>query len=404
MPQHNSRLVVIVVAVAVAAVTAGGAVAYRQGPQVSTHVDAAPLSSSPSSTPAQTPTPKQSPTPTPTPTPVPTRTPPTTPVVVPQSKTAPTVVDLEVSTLAKGKDPQLTYRLDREVLGGGSDLTIPGSGTVMDVARLGDSVLAGTLTADGMGELLKLNAAGAVVRRTPSIYTLVGSADGSAAAYASNAPVVDGQMTYGSTLYSERDGSVESVKLPDVLSIAVMAHTTDKVYYRASVKGAEKVWKLYAWTPGTSSAVQVKAIPSPSAVSSDGKLASSLPATGGDAGCSTVRQVATGKELFQTCEKAVSGFTPDGAVAIGTPANSSGDCAISVAAMDARSGTVLRQWRGCFNRVVAEDNDHLLMVAVVSGGGQAPFTKSAIVRCAIDSGACERATQITAAKQVDFAR
>ncbi|WP_433165023.1 hypothetical protein [Kribbella sp. CA-247076] len=313
------------------------------------------------------------------------------------------MVDLELGTLPKGRGPQLSYRLDRAVLGGGRDLKVPGSNTILDVAGLGDGVLATTLTADGSGELLKLNSAGAVVRRTPRIYTLVSASDQAAAAYASDAPLVDGQMTYGATLYSERGGSVQSVELPDVRSIKVMAYANGQVYYSASVKGSEKVAKLYSWRPGSSSRL-VKTVPAPLAISPDGKLASSLPATGSDAGCSTVRGVTTGDRLFQSCEQTIGGFTPDGSVAIGTPANTDGNCAISVAALNVRSGAVIRQWRGCFYRVVAEDNDNLLMVALVSGGGQAPFSKSVLVRCAISTGACERATEITAAKEVDFAR
>jgi hypothetical protein len=402
MRLKNNRLVVIVVVVAVAAVTGGGALAYRQGPQVSSGTEAAPLSSSRSPTPSPTPAPTPPPAATPTPSLAPSTKP--TPSKNPQTPTVPTVVDLEVAGLPTGRAPRLTYRLDREVRGGGRDLKIPGSGGITDIARLGDSVLAATLTADGKGELLKLNAAGAVIRRTPSIYTLASATDQSAAAYASNAPVVDGQMTYGATLYSERGGAVESVELPDVLSIEVVAYANGQVYYRASAKGSEKVWKLYSWTPGSSKSVLMKTVLAPLAVSSDGRLASSLPPTGNDAGCSTVREVASGEQLFQTCDKTIAGFTPDGAVAIATPAYSDGNCAISVAVLNARNGAVLRQWRGCFYRVVAEDNDHLLMVAVVSGGGQAPFTKSAIVRCSIRTGVCERATEVTAAKQVDFAR
>jgi hypothetical protein len=186
-----------------------------------------------------------------------------------------------------------------------------------------------------------------------------------------------------------------------VRSIQLMAYTNGRVYYRASVRGSEKTFRLYTWTPGAPKGVLLKTVPSgPMAVSRDGRLASSMPVD--DSNCSTVVEIATGKKLYRKCDYAVTGFTPDGSVAIAAPAFTDG-CSNIVSALNARTGAVLRQWSGCFYKTAAEDNQHLLLIAVVSGGGQAPVTKSAIVRCAIDTGVCERATEITTAELVDFA-
>ncbi|MFF0266676.1 hypothetical protein [Kribbella sp. NPDC004536] len=383
------------VVTAVVAVAVGGAIAARQGPTTGTALEAAPLGGTTSSTP--TATPKSSPKPSAKPTPK--QTPAQTPTQTPSAQTTPSSsgpVALEAGKLAQGNGPQLTYRLDRTVLGAGKEQKVPSSGSLMDVARLGSSVLATTAG----GELLKVDSGGAVVRRTPHVMTLTGTPDQSAVAYATTPPVVVGEQTYGSTLYAE-GSSQRSLELPDVQSIYVLAYAKGTVYYKASVKGAERTLKLYTWTPGDAKAVLVKTVAGDAmAVSDDGRLASAL----SDNGCSTVVEIATGRKRFKTCDYRVSGFTPDGSVAIATPAYGDSYCSNIITALDSRSGAVQRQWSGCFYRAVAEDEQHVLMVAVVAGGGQDPNTKSTVVRCSLDTATCERATAVVAAKQIDFAR
>ena len=400
--QLNGRLIAVVAATAVAAVAVGGALAYRQGPEPASSAVAAPLGGTPSPTPPPTPSPTAVLTsatvvkPPQTPTPKPSLTPKSTPPEIPSGPVA-----LEAAKLTQGRDPQLAYRFDRTVLGAGKELKVPSSGGLMQVARLGTSVLA---TTSG-GELLKVGSTGAVVRRTPHVMTLAGTSDQSAVAYATTPPVVVGQQTYGATLYADNGAAVKSLELPDVQSIYVLAYTKDTIYYKASVKGAETTLRLYSWTPGATKPVLVKTVAGDAtAVSQDGRLASALAANNGGDGCSTVIEIATGKKRFKTCDYRVTGFTPDGSVAIGTPAYGDSYCSNIITALDSRTGAVQRQWSGCFYEAVAEDEQHLLMVAVVAGGGQDPNTKSTVVRCSLDTAACERATGIVAAKQVDFAR
>ncbi|WP_410789062.1 hypothetical protein [Kribbella sp. C-35] len=396
------RLIAVVAITAVAAVAAGGGLAYRQGPKPASSTIAAPLGGAPSPTPSPTPAPVLSTTPVvvpiQTPTPKPSRTP-RSASTTPQIPSGP--VALEAAKLTQGRDPQLAYRFDRTVLGAGKELKVPSSGSLMEVARLGTSVLA---TTSG-GDLLKVSSTGAVVRRTPHVMTLAGTADQSAVAYATTPAVVVGQQTYGATLYADDGASEKSLELPDVQSIYVLAYTKDTIYYKASVKGAETTLKLYAWTPGAAKAVLVKTVAGDAmAVSQDGRLASALPANSSGDGCSTVIEIATGKKRFKTCDYRVTGFTPDGAVAIGTPAYGDSYCSNIITALDSRTGAVQHQWSGCFYEAVAEDEQDLLMVAVVAGGGQDPNTKSTVVRCSLATAACERATGIVTAKQIDFAR
>jgi hypothetical protein len=223
--------------------------------------------------------------------------------------------------------------------------------------------------------------------------------------YATSPPVIVGQQTYGATLYVDNGGSTKSVELPDVQSIFVLAYAKNTVYYKASVKGTAPASKLYSWTLGAAKPALVKTVAGdPMAVSGDGRLASSVPANSSPDGCSTVIEIATGKKRFKTCDYRITGFTPDGGVAIATPAYGDSYCNNIITALDSHSGAVRHQWSGCFYRATAEDEQHLLMVAVVTGGGQDPNTTSTVVRCSLDTAACERATKVVAAKQIDFAR
>ncbi|TDW18799.1 hypothetical protein EV650_5395 [Kribbella kalugense] len=385
-----------------AAVAVGGAIASRQGPTSASSLDAAPLGGTTSFTPIPSAATTPSPTPilTPTLTPKPKLTPTPPPTSTPSAPPAGPIA-LQPAKLTQGRDPQVTYRLDHTVLGAGKELKVPGSSSLMDVARLGSSVLATTAG----GELLKVDSAGAVVRRTPNVMTLIGTADQSAAVYATTPPVIVGQQTYGATLFVDNGGSVKSLELPDVQSIFVLAYAKNTVYYKASGKGGVLTSKLYSWTPGAAKPALVKTVAGdPTTVSGDGRLASVVPTKSSPDGCSTVVEIATGKKRFKTCDYRITGFTPDGSVAIGTPAYGDSFCSNIITALDSRSGAVRNQWSGCFYRAAAEDEQHVLMVAVVTGGGQDPNTTSTVVRCSLETAACERATKVVAAKQIDFAR
>ncbi len=392
MGQKNGRLIALVAAVAVAAIATGGALAYRQGPQNAAEAIAAPLSGSPSPTtrtPATTPnpTPSQAPTTKPTPTPS-----------APATSTGPTKITLNVSKLTRGRDPQVPYLVGREVRGGAGYRTkIPGTGGVVEIGRLDQAVLAVVLDGDAGNdgtELLKLDSYGTVSRRTQGVSSLVTTGDQSAAAYAIARISSMGAAVKGGTVYVETGAAVESLKLPDAWNLEVLAYADGKVYYRAGDKETGS-WKLYTWAPGDARATLITTVTSPTAVSDDGRIAASAALINEAGSCSAVVEVATGKQLFRTCENLVTGFTPNGGTAMGGPAYGDGYCDTATAALDTQSGELIREWQGCFHQVAAEDDQHLLMVAVASGGGGDPGTKSAIIRCTVATGTCELATPIS---------
>ncbi|GAA1688786.1 hypothetical protein GCM10009745_37130 [Kribbella yunnanensis] len=378
MRNNNGRLIAVVASVAVAAVAIGATLAYRQGPQTA-KADVAPLTSTPSPTPTPSATP-----PAPTLSAVPSKPPVTS-----------TESTVNVSKLPEGRAPQVPYLIGREVRSG-SELveTIPGKGSVLTVGRLGGSVLAVVMyEPDGDGtELLKLSS-GDTVRRTPDVSSLVTTSDQTGAAYAASRLSSLGVTTKGGTVYAESGDSVQSLKLPNSWEVQVLAYTDGKVYYRASDKETGP-WKLYSWVPSAAKAELIKAVISPTAVSANGNTAAAMPVRNDDGTCSNVVQVPSGTQFFRTCEFQVRGFTPNGATAYGDEDNAEGFCSGISAAFEANSGKILHKWKGCFQEMAVEDDQHVLVVAYASAVGQTEKIKTAIIRCTITTGACERATPI----------
>ncbi len=379
MRNNNGRLIAVVASVAVAAVAIGATLAYRQGPQTA-KANVAPLTSSPSATPTPSVTPS---------TPKP---PSATPSKPPSTGTESTV---NVNKLPEGRAPQVTYLAGREVRSGVKTLeTIPGNGSVLRVGRLGGSVLAVVMyEPDGDGtELLKLSS-GNTVRRTRDVSSLVTTSDQSSAAYAASRLSSLGVTNKGGTVYAESGDSVQSLKLPNSWEVQVLAYTDGKVYYRASDTETGP-WKLYSWVPSTAKPELIKAVISPTAVSANGSTAAAMPVRNDAGTCTNVVQVPSGTQLFRTCEFQVRGFTPNGATAYGDEDNAEGFCSGISAAFEANSGKVLHKWKGCFQEMSAEDDQHVLIVAYASAVGQTEKVKTAIIRCTTATGACERATPI----------
>jgi hypothetical protein len=380
MQQKNGRLIVLVAAIAVAAVVSGGVVASQRGPQQQDSNSAGPLASrtpppvakTPSSTPS-------SPSPTPTAKP----------------SSSPVKVTLKLSKLTKGRDPQVPYLVGREVRGGaGQPVKIPGSAQIQEVARLGDAVLA--VVTKGYGtELLKVTFD--KVEHTPDVTSVVTTTDGTQAAYgAKKIGANGGEGINGGTVYATYNGNgldvVKKLSLPTHSEIRVIAYQDGKVYYRAYATQTSKNWQLYAWDPAKPAATEIKTVSSPTALSSDGTLAASLTVLNNDGTCSAVINVASGKSLWRTCEYQVTGFTSAGGTAISGPAVTDGYADLIAAALDARTGSLIRQWSGpSFRQTVAEDDQHLLLLA-----DDGPDTKASIIRCTITTGACELATPLAA--------
>ncbi|WP_165547303.1 hypothetical protein [Kribbella sindirgiensis] len=381
MRVQNGRLVALVAAVAVAAVTGGGALAWRQGPQANAEADAAPLSSSPTtatSTPTKTPTPTAKPTPTPS----------ATPSSKPTASLVKTKIDLQ--KLTPGRTPQITYLTGRTIRGGaGEDVKVPGTTDIQEVARLGGSSLA--VVTKGFGnEMLTLDSEGNVTRRTPDITQIVTTDNGNAAAYAGTKLKDTGEEIPGATIYAEQaegQGGLQKTTVPDIWNTTLEAYVNGKVYFDASTK-QDGPSALYEWTPGESKATLLKSIPSALAVSSAG-TAGSLTTLADQSSCSSLLTVPAGKRLWRTCDYMITGFTPDGATVIGGSKYQDGYGDGIAVVLDAKNGSLLHEWSGVFRQAIPEDDQHLLLLA--DTGDETP---ASIVRCTITTGACELATPL----------
>jgi hypothetical protein len=357
MRQKNTRPAIVVATIAVAAVVLGGVLAAQRSPHSETGSAAAPLGA-PATMPSGTP-------------------------ALPNGK-----VTLKLSKLVKGRDPQVPYRVGREVRGGAGDpMKIPGTGEIHYVARLRNSVLA-VVTKELGTELLRLEYTGKV-RHTPDVTSLVMAADSSSAAYAAPRIADTGEELEGGTIYAEQaDGTVQQLKVRGY-GIAVIAYRNGTVYFRSEKVETGKSWELYAWMPGSPTATLVKTVASPIAVSADA-TATSLDVATDTASCSAVVEVATGKKLWRTCENGLQGFTPDGRTVIADPTYTDGYGAGTTTALDAKTGKLLYEWNGLtVLQTVAEDDQHLLIRADDGEG-----TKAAIIRCDITTGRCELATPL----------
>lgn len=398
MKQLNRRLTVVVAAAAVAAVVGGGAIAYRQGPQ-SEDTSAGPLT-------AQTGTPTPALSTPPSPRPTPSATPPAQPPTSTPVYSGPITIELDVKKLAAGRAPQVPYLVGREVRGGlGPSVKIPGFAPILQVVRRNTAVLAVVGRQPARNELLDygsdlLTIDGSDVQKTVGVTSVVTTEDQSATAYAAERYDAKNTVVQGGDVYARVDESVQRLKVPNSWNIAVLAFRGAWVYFQyADTSGGTR--KLYAWKTGTTKATAVPAVTSPVAIAADSSVAVSVTrlALGS---CSLVTALTTGKQLWRTCDNQLVDLTPDSRTVLGRVTTNDDYCDETVVAQDAGSGKLIRQWKGCFQDVVAEDDQNFLFVAVYAGNGLRPGTKKAIIRCNVGTGHCERATPITVDQQLSL--
>lgn len=395
--QKNGLLVAGVAAVAVAAVVVGGVVAYGQGTPLDQAGSAAPLAGA-SKTPTPPALPKPSGTPTAGSTSVtrPPVSPPTGSSPKPSRKPSGAVKSkVELAKLPVGRNPQIAYRVGREIRGGaGAPVRVPGKDNIADFVRVGQAVLVTVIDDRDRWTLLRIRSSD-VEQRTADVRSLVSAPGNGAAAYAAHKPSLDETGTAGGTIYAYRDGLTgeSRLDLKTGYEPEVLGYVNGKVYFssRPTYRGNDG-WQLYSWTPGQSRAVLVSKSRSPIAVSADGRLVSELRELTDSDSCSSVSQIANGKQLWRTCDYMVRGFTPDGATAIIGSAYSDGYADGIAGALDAGNGNLIREWSGTFRQAVPEDDQHVLLLADDGEG-----TKAAIIRCAIPTGICERATPLALA-------
>ncbi|WP_157979708.1 hypothetical protein [Kribbella monticola] len=352
MRTGNGRLAIGVAAVAVLAVVGGAAFAARRGPVTSPATAASPL--------AATATPARS------------------------------TVKVDLAKLPTGRPPQVAYVNGRTIKGGlGEDVTVPGRQEIFRAVRYDGDALVILEVGMGDSELVRVSKdQGILPGSTPAVASLVTSVNEDAVAYGTSRSNADHTRRQGNAVYWRNAFTDNKLNRPDDWASTVLAVDGDTVYFAASIDRDGQTSTLNAWHTQTGKVDLLKSFRSPAVVDFQGTNGVDQISGAAQTFCSALRELATGSQLWRTCEYSLNGFTPDGRTVIATPdfRGEGGDP--STTAIDTKTGAVRRQWTGVqFLGATAEDDDHLLMV--VDTGEN---TASAIIRCSIGSGACELAT------------
>ncbi len=365
MKNGRVRLIVLVAALTVAAITAGATLAVRKVPQDSVSA-AGPLSGAPTTT-----------------TPPPSTSKPSsqTPSGTPSS--SPTDVKVDLGKLTQGQLPQMAFLVDRVVRGGtGPVATVPGKQPIQQVVRFGGGLLAVLETGEVTTELRRVEpyAEAFSPGRVTGVSSLVSSAEEDLAAYA-----VNGQ----SAIYwvDSRDTELvqRSLKRPEYGRTQVLAVRGDLVYFSAEGKGYPAPETYYRWDSKSGKVAAIKTVHQLEGLDTAGTAAADFISGAAQTFCSAVTELETGKRRFRTCEYSLDGFTPDDQTVVASEDFRGSGAEAFTAALDANNGHVRRQWAGVqFVMAVAEDDDHLLMV--VDTGEDTPV---GIIRCSIGTGTCE---------------
>ncbi|TDU89234.1 hypothetical protein EV138_2795 [Kribbella voronezhensis] len=360
----NGRLAMGVAAVAVLAVAGGAAFAAHRGPVASPSAAARPL--------AATATPVRS------------------------------TVKVDLGKLPTGRPPQVAYVSGRTIRGGlGEDVTVPGRQEIIRAVRYDGDALVILEVGMGGSELVRVSKdQGILPGSTPAVASLVTSVNEDAVAYGTARTNADHTSRQGNAVYWRNAFTDNKLDRPEDWASTVLAVVGDTVYFAASTDRDGQTSTLNVWHTQTGQVDLLKSFRSPAVVDFQGTNGVDQISGAAQTFCSAIRELATGSQLWRTCEYSLNGFTPDGRTVIATPdfRGEGGDP--STTAIDSRSGAVRRQWTGVhFLGATAEDDDHLLMV--VDTGEN---TAGAIIRCSIGSGACELATAPTRTPRRDTLR
>ncbi|MFC9693439.1 hypothetical protein ACFTSF_33120 [Kribbella sp. NPDC056951] len=353
----NGRLAVGLAAIAVLAV-AGGAFVANRGPAVSSATAPQPLVETPTAT-------------------GPTR-------------------KIDLADLPAGRTPQVAYVSGRVIKGGlGSDITVPGRQDIIRAARFEGDALVILDVGTGATELVRVSGSEGIVpgSKVPGVASLVVSVGEDTVAYGTARTNADHTRRQGNTLYWRNEsGEQQQLERPDDWFSDVLAVAGPVVYFAAGTDRDDPAATLNAWQTESGQVEELGSFTSPSGVDFQGTSGVDQISGAAQTFCSAVRNLADGKQIWRTCEYSLNGFTPDGETIFATPDFRAEGSDPSTTALDSRTGAVRRQWTGPrFVGTTAEDDNHLLMV--VKTGENTP---NAIIRCSIDSGACEVATPMTA--------
>lgn len=368
----NGALVATVAAVAVIAVVAGGAVAARRGPTALTGGEAIPLSGA-----ASAPDSAES-----------------LPTVPSTAAPGTTVVDL--AALPEGRAPQLGYLRGRELLGAGAPIRIPGKQNITAAVRFAGTAMVILEVGQGGAELVKvaLDGSGFEPDRVPDVQSMKTTRYGTMLAFATVPKNADHTNARGSAVYWEPAHQPENRRVlnrPNDFGSKVLAVVGSTVYFKSDKDRDGQRSALYRWQSDTGDVTEIKGVRSPEAVNNAGTVVADFVNGADQTFCTAVIEMRKSSRQWQTCELAVNSFTPDDRLVLASPGFRNGGADPSLTVVDAASGAIVRQWTGAgFVQAVAEDDEHVL-VAADSGEG----TAGAIIRCAISTGACERATELS---------
>lgn len=347
---------VFVAAVAVAAVAAGGVLAAGRGPQNDPST-AAPLVTS-----------------------------------VPLKMAPASTVKIDAKSLARGADPRITYLRDRTVFSGdGSRVKVPGTAEIFAVGRLHDAVLTLQLDQGQRSALVIFDASGKQIGRVAAVDSLVTSADGQASAYASGGRYAANPEAGGTVYYQHSAAEPpDKLPLPNVYDLQVLGVTERTVYFRAGK--IDSPWQLYHWQVGQPKPVVLDKLASPTVLSGDGTLAAGYTVYNDSGSCTAVAPPTTGTHWWRTCQYQLTHFSPGKVFAAGTPVGQPLYGDVRAVALDAKTGSRLREWTGPSLRgSIAEDDDHLLLQW---HDRDEHVSNSALVRCTVSTGACEVAAPL----------
>jgi hypothetical protein len=383
--KRNVKMAGLVTGVALAAVVGGALVAAQQTPELaSASGDASPIggSGAPVSTPS-TGTPKPTATPSaPEPTPSsPVTSKPTAPPA------GPLKIKLDLTKLSRGKAPNVPYAEGRTVHSGDLVFTMPASdGSISGVVQAGTGVLVLHHPSDGKSKLTGYSGDGARGESVADVNTVRSSADGITSAYDTQ-PESDTGIGPVTLHWRDNDtGKTRSLPLKGSAGAQVLAVEGSNVYFSSGSEGSEPA--LYRWTAGQPAPERIKGAPRPTAVSSDGLLAASLLSISDGGSCTALVDASSGARRWKTCDYQVDEVRTDRDYVVGGPAYRDGYADGEAAALEMRTGRLIREWNDLsFITTMMEDDEQMLMLVEND-------TSTAIVRCAPRTGTCELATPL----------
>jgi hypothetical protein len=271
----------------------------------------------------------------------------------------------------------------------GGDVTIPGKQQIQRAARYDGDALVILEVGLGGSELVRVDKyQGILPERIPDVASLVSSVNEDTVAFATARSNADHTRHQGNVVYWRNSYVDRKLERPDDWQSTVLAVAGEVVFFSSNTDRDGATSTLNAWDSRTGKVQRLKSFKTPAGVDFQGANGVDQLEGAAQTFCSAVREVDSGRQLWRTCEFSLNGFTPDGRTVYATPDFRNGGSDPSTSAIDSGTGVVKRQWTGLqFLSTTAEDDNHLLMV--VDNGEKTP---SAIIRCSIDSGACELAT------------